>query len=291
MKLTVVGLGLIGGSAALDLKARGFATRVTGVDSSPEHGRQALERGLVDEVKPLEEALADSALVIISVPVSGISRVLHHALALGQATVTDMGSTKSSICEAVASHPGRSRYVASHPMAGTEHSGPKAAIAGLFEGKAAVICDGEQSDPESLALVEEMYRALKMRLVRMGSTEHDLHAAYVSHLSHISSFVLANTVLDKEKDVDTIFDLASGGFESTVRLAKSSPDMWTPIFEQNRGSVVEALEAYIGHLTRFRDSLANGKLDETRRLMENANRIRGVLARIAPRAVDRRNSR
>jgi prephenate dehydrogenase len=210
-----------------------------------------------------------------------LPRVL--SLAPVSATVTDMGSTKATLCQAVADHPSRRRYVASHPMAGTENSGPTAFVRTLFRGKTAVLCDAEASGTEHLARVEGLYRALQMRVIRMSAADHDLHAAYVSHLSHVISFVLANTVLEKEQDVGTIFDLAGGGFESTVRLAKSAASMWTPIFAHNRQHVLEALDAYLGHLGAFRASLAAGSTDENRRLIENANQIRRALDSLASR--------
>ena len=282
MKVTIVGLGLIGGSLALELKASGFADSITGVDQNPDHVREALKLALVDRVDSLEKALLEADFVVLAIPVDAIARLLPRSLSSLRdgATLTDMGSTKEQICGSVADHSRREQFVASHPMAGTEFSGPQAAFKGLFAGKAAVICESEKSGKEHLNQVERMYALLRMRLIRMGSAEHDLHAAYVSHLSHISSFVLANAVLTKEKNANTIFDLASGGFESTVRLAKSSPEMWTPIFEQNRTHVVEALEAYIEHLREFHKTLVTGNFDRTKELMTEANQIRHVLDRI-----------
>lgn len=285
MRVTIVGLGLIGGSLGLDLRARSFATEVVGVDSLPAHCEKARELSLVDRILPLEDALHETDLVILAVPVNVIARLLPDVLTAAPAsvTVTDMGSTKKNLCDAVKNHPLRSRFVPSHPMAGTENSGPNAALHGLFDRKTAVICDQDQSDERHLKVVEKMYQALEMRLIYMPSNDHDLHVAYVSHLSHISSFVLANTVLAKEQNATTIFDLAGGGFESTVRLAKSSPAMWEPIFEQNRENVTEALEAYIEQLKAFHYAMANGQSDKTKALMENANRIRPVLADIGAR--------
>jgi prephenate dehydrogenase len=285
MKTTVVGLGLIGGSLALDLRARGFASRIIGVDANAEHSATAMKLGLVDAVEGLEGAIGQSDLVILAVPVDFICGLLPQVLDLlpPHATVTDMGSTKGLICAAVAGHRNRAQFVPSHPMAGTENSGPTAAFSGLFDGKAAVICDSHESGAAHLKLIEQMFDALKMRRIYMTSREHDLHTAYVSHLSHISSFVLANTVLALEKNVNTIFDLAGGGFESTVRLAKSSPDMWAPIFEQNRGHVVAALASYIGHLQIFHQALVDQNVTATRQLMEDANGIRRVLVSMGAR--------
>lgn len=279
MKVTVVGLGLIGGSVALDLRGRGFAQQVVGVELNPEHQVQARNRGLVDEIKALDEAVRDSDLVILTVPVNVIVQLLPKILdqVSPSTTVTDMGSTKRLICETVSRHPRRRQYVSSHPMAGTEYSGPLAALRGLFDGRVAVICDAHNSDTVHLRRVDEMYEVLKMRKVHMSSDDHDMHAAYISHLSHISSFVLANTVLDKQKDVRTIFDMAGGGFESTVRLAKSSPEMWGPIFNQNEDHVIKALKSYIEHLETFYSSLVEKRSEDTKKLMKDANQIRDVL--------------
>jgi prephenate dehydrogenase len=283
MRVTIVGLGLIGGSVAIDLRATGFATHLTGVESLAHHCQQAMDRHLVDDILPLRPALVDADLVVLAIPVDAIETLLPKVLdAVGEhTTVTDMGSTKESIVQVANRHARRGQYVAAHPMAGTEHSGPPAAHAGLFAGRTAVICDRGDSDPEHLRRAESLFECLRMRLVWMNSSEHDLHAAYVSHLSHVSSFVLANTVLEKQRDVDTIFDLAGGGFESTVRLAKSSAAMWTPIFEQNRENVLAALDAYIYHLREFQLTLSRGQYVKTKELMIHANKIGTVLARVS----------
>lgn len=274
MKVTVIGLGLIGGSLSLDLKARGFAAHVTGVDANEAHAAQALKLKLVDAIAPLAPALAQADLVVLAIPV-GIVELLPQILSqiADHTTVMDMGSTKATICQAIANHPRRKNFVPSHPMAGTENSGPEAALSGLFDQKTAVICDRDQCDSVHLKRIEALYATLQMRVVTMSSQDHDLHTAYVSHLSHISSFVLANTVLAQEKNTKTIFDLAGGGFESTVRLAKSSPAMWMPIFEHNRDNVTASLAAYIQHLQAFHQSLTARDTAETVQLMENANQI------------------
>jgi prephenate dehydrogenase len=285
MRVAVVGLGLIGGSIALDLKRSGFAKEIIGVDASLDHTKQALELKIADRVEPLPVAVRDSDLIILAVPVGVMVNMLPSILDIApdRTTITDMGSTKLQVSQSVENHPKRNKFVASHPMAGTENSGPKAAIEGLFMSKTAVICDPEKSDPAHLKTVRDMYHALGMRLVEMASSEHDLKVAFVSHLSHISSFALANVVLDKEKNVNTIFDLAGGGFESTVRLAKSSPEMWLPIFDQNRDHVLDALDGYIEHLYRFREGIAalggpdSAEKQECLALMRNANQIRRVL--------------
>lgn len=264
MKVAIIGLGLIGGSLGLDLKANGFAERLIGVDISEQNRHKALQLGLVDEVSPFwEQACRHADLVVIAVPVGAMESILPEVLdCIGPETVvTDMGSTKAVIAEAVKSHPKRGRYVAAHPMAGTEFSGPEAAIPHLFHNKAAIICDAEDSDNDALNMVERLFKGLFMRVLHMNSAEHDLHAAYVSHISHISSFVLALTVLKKEQSASNIFDLASGGFDSTVRLAKSSARMWTDVFLQNDNQVLDVLDEYIGTLQSFRNDIAEG--DET----------------------------
>jgi prephenate dehydrogenase len=282
MKLSIFGLGLIGGSLALDLRKAGFSKHIRGVDVNETHQSQAKHRGLVDEIVSAEEALKGADLIVLTTPVDVIIKLLPDLLGQlePQTTITDMGSTKAAICRLVKSHPKRSQYVASHPMAGTENSGPLAAIRDLFMNRTAVICDAEFSAAPHLRRIDEMYDILKMRKSYMSSEEHDLHAAYISHLSHIISFVLANTVLDKERDVKAIFDLAGGGFESTVRLAKSSPEMWLPIFQQNSPHVIEALQAYIDHLQVFHKSLVDMDYRETRKQMDQANEIRRALQNI-----------
>jgi prephenate dehydrogenase len=278
MKVTIIGLGLIGGSIAKDLRSSGFSDNITGVDSNPEHAEEALRLGIVDRIFPLENALTEADLVILATPVNVLLALLPEVLdRIGsQTTVTDMGSTKRQVTEAVSRHANRRNYVAAHPMAGTENSGPSAAIDNLFRGKITILCDQEQSGPQHLALVEKMFYALGMDIAYMSSDEQDHSTAFVSHLPHAAAFSLSNAVLDKE-DREIIFDLASGGFNSTVRLAKSSCSMWHPIFEQNSDYMVESLNVYIRHLEQFRDAIQSkdsGKLEE---LILNANRIRPVL--------------
>lgn len=284
MKLGVAGLGLIGGSLSLELRARGFVTHVMGVDANPQNAVRALELGLVDQLASMEQMAGAVDLLVLAVPVDELARMLPKVLSLiGEGTtVTDMGSTKQPICDAVERHERRHQFVPSHPMAGTENSGPSAAFRGLFSGKTAVICDPERSGNDHLRRVEAMYEALAMPLIRMGAAEHDAHVALISHLPHAISFALANTALAEEKNA-TAFELAGGGFESTARLAKSSSAMWGPIFEQNRENVLDALARYIAHLQAFHRALAAGDSVETKSLMDNANRIRRVLERIESR--------
>jgi len=279
----IVGLGLIGGSMAVDLRARGFASRLIGTDKNPLNAEAACRLGLVDQVVPLEECINESDIIIVSVPVSAAGEILQTILDTFKEKeyqgkiVMDVCSTKSRIAGRLKYHPCRRRYVASHPMAGTEHSGPWAALPGLFDGRACIIADQEESDPAAVRDVEELYRALNMRIVYMSSDSHDVHTAYVSHLSHVTSFALALTVLDKERDEKHIFDLASGGFSSTVRLAKSNADMWVPIFMQNRDNLLQVMDTYIEKMQAFREAMAEYDEDKVRELIEEANRIKKII--------------
>lgn len=279
MRVGIIGLGLIGGSMAIDLKRRGFASEVLGVESDPVNASAALKIGLVDRVADFEDCVNECGLIILAVPVGAAARLLPAVLdRIGEnQTVTDVCSTKELLADGVKLHPMRRRYVASHPMAGTEYSGPWAAMPGLFDGHACIICDHQDSDPDAVALMENLYAVLNMRTIEMSSASHDMHTAYVSHISHITSFALALTVLDKEKDEKHIFDLASGGFSSTVRLAKSSPDMWTPILSQNRDNILQVMDTYIEKMNAFRQAIAQGDEEMVRDLIEDANRIRRII--------------
>jgi prephenate dehydrogenase len=279
MRLTVIGLGLIGGSMAIDLRKCGFATEITGVDSLEEHAMEAVQLGIVDKVADFESGIKSADLVLLALPVDQIIRLLPDVLDLisPSTTVADVGSAKRQIVATVANHPLRGNFVATHPMAGTENSGPGAALAKLFAGKLTIVCDHEQSRPQHLALVEKMYQSLGMSTAYMSSDEQDHTTAFVSHLPHAAAFALANAVLAKEER-NIIFDLASGGFQSTVRLAKSSPEMWTPIFRQNKDYVIEAVTAYIHHLKEFREALKREDEEQLFNLILEANKIRTVLS-------------
>jgi prephenate dehydrogenase len=278
MKVTIIGTGLIGGSSALVLKQHGFATKVIGVENNPAHAAKALELGIVDEVSALEEGVAKADLIIVAIPVDAATELLPQILdhIEGQ-VVTDMCSTKLPLLHSVQRHARRRRYVPTHPMWGTEYSGPQAAVSNAFKNKAVVFCNQAESDADAVDMVKNMYYAMGMRLLYMDAASHDLHAAYVSHISHITSFALANTVLEKEKEDDAIFDMASAGFESTVRLAKSNPSMWLPIFKQNRENVLDVLNEHITQLRKFKSCLEKENYDFLKELMENANKIRRIL--------------
>jgi len=278
-KVTIVGVGLIGGSFSLALKDQGLVKKVIGVSRSGVTARKALELGIVDEVMDLEDAVKQSDLIYLAIPVDVTLPVMKTILDLltTEQIVADAGSTKHALCKFVSDHPNRGRFVATHPMWGTEYSGPEAAVHDAFRGRSCVICEREKSDPSALALVEEIYTVLGMSLVNMDAESHDIHAAYVSHISHITSFALANTVLEKEREEDAIFELAGGGFESTVRLAKSSASMWAPIFMQNRENVLDVLNEHITQLRKFKSCLEKENYDYLRELMENANKIGRIL--------------
>lgn len=280
MTVAVVGVGLIGGSLMLDLRKRKFADRIIGVDSSLQHQNIALLCGIIDEAETLENAVDRSDLIVLCTPVSTNCAMLPGILDRITGTtkvVTDMGSTKAGIAEISKDHPCRGRYVAAHPMAGTEYSGPLAAIGKLFDYKTAIICDPELSDPDAMELVEKMLKLLNMHIVYMNSVVHDVHVAYVSHISHITSFSLALSVLEKEREEENILTLAGGGFESTVRLAKSNGDTWAPIFAENSEYILEAIDTYIEKMNIFRKMISDKDTSGLKSLMEEANKIRKIL--------------
>lgn len=279
MKITVVGVGLLGGSLALIAKEKGIASKIIGVDINPVHAEKALALGIADEMLPLEKAVKDTDLVVLATSVNVLVTQLPIVLDLvnEKTIVIDLGSTKELICKIADSHPKRAQFVASHPIAGTENSGPDAAFPGLLKKKIMIICDKEKSSNHALETVVSLSKQFEMRLSYMNSAEHDRHLAYVSHLSHISSFALGITVLDKEKDEKSIFEMAGSGFSSTVRLAKSSPDMWAPIFTQNKENISTALGAYIRRLQSFKDIIDSSDEAKSKELMQHANEIRRVL--------------
>ena len=281
MKVSVIGLGLIGGSMAIALRQAGLAEELFGIDLKPENANKAIELGIVDRILPEGEALSKADLVILAIPVNASCACLPSVLDAvnNNATVIDLGSTKNLICRSVATHAKRAQFVASHPIAGTEYSGPEAAFYGLFQGKTNIICEPGKSSATSLAIAKKVFEAVGMNTIFMDPEEHDKHVAYVSHLSHVSSFLLGQTVLDIEKDEKNIFDLAGSGFASTVRLAKSSPDMWAPILEQNAEYLSQALAEYIMHLQRFQYHLMKREGKELHKIMTKANEIKRVLDR------------
>lgn len=278
MRLAVIGVGLIGGSWAKALREQSQVSEVLGIDRSEEHLDQALALGIIDRVIDYSQ-LAEADLVFVSIPVDQLvlelPKILDH---VGPSTlVIDAGSTKRAICDSVAQHPKRAHFLAAHPIAGTEFSGPKAALADLYQGKLAIVCEIEKTAMDLQERAMKAFSALGMRVRYMGAKEHDVHVAYVSHLSHISAFMLGKTVMEKEKDDRTIFDLAGSGFASTVRLAKSSPEMWAPIFVQNKEPLLETLEAFIDHLTAFKGLIEEEAVEALTEEMKHINSIEKIL--------------
>jgi prephenate dehydrogenase len=278
MNIYVIGVGLIGGSIALDAKDLNPDAKIFGIDSNEKHLQEAIVLGVIDEAATFDD-LSKADLVIVSVPVDTAIVVLPTVLDLisDSAIVFDVGSTKTPICEAVADHPRRRNFIATHPIAGTEFSGPSAAIKGLFHGKTNIICEVEKTTFKLQEKALLLFSAIGMRIRYMDPKSHDKHIAYVSHLSHISSFMLGKTVINKEKDEQDIFDMAGSGFESTVRLAKSSPAMWTPIFKQNKKQVVKTLEEYISNLSKFKELLVNDDYEAIYNEMQSVNKIKEIL--------------
>lgn len=274
----IIGVGLIGGSIAKDVKKLNPEIKIYGIDSRSEHLDEALALGIIDEKANLED-VKDAEMVIVSIPVDATVKLLPQILDLvsEDTLVMESGSTKALICKTVENHPKRRNFLATHPIAGTEFSGPKAALEGLFKGKTNIICEVEKTAFKLQERALAIFQIMGMRIRYMNPEAHDKHIAYVSHLSHISSFMLGKTVIEKEKNERDIFDLAGSGFESTVRLAKSSPDMWTPIFKQNKDNVVETLNEYIQNLTQFKQFMESEKFNEIYNEMKNTNHIKEIL--------------
>lgn len=279
-KVGIIGIGLIGGSIAKALRSSAWASELIGIEANPAHAVKALSLRLVDEVLPLEEAIERVDVFVCATPVDILVQIIPNVLDRlkpGQ-IVIEVGSTKSPVYEALKNHPKRKQFVSTHPMAGTEFSGPEAAIEGLFQGKRGVICDKELSAPEAVTTIESLYRdGLGMNLIYMDSIDHDVHTAYISHISHICSFALANTVLEKEKNEERIFELASTGFESTVRLAKSSPETWSQIFHQNQDNLMDVLDEYINTLLKYKGLMLSGSYDKLKEELAKANDIGRIL--------------
>lgn len=283
MKVFVVGIGLIGGSMALDLKRLDSTIQIHGVDTNSVHLEEALALGVIDKIDTLD-GISTADRVIMSTPVKASLELLPQLLDKLQdnALLWDVGSTKEKLCKQVKNHPKRDQYLAAHPIAGTEFSGPKAAHEGLFNGKPQILCESKKTRQDLLNWAKTTFRSMGMYLRFMDAADHDKHMAYVSHLSHISSFMLGKTVLEREDDEQNIFDLAGSGFESTVRLAKSSPEMWTPIFEQNKDNIIHILEAYIQNLQNFKAKLVENDFTDLHQQMKNTNQLTNILNGIKP---------
>lgn len=279
-KVGIIGIGLIGGSIAKGLRSSGWASELIGIEANPAHAIKALSLRLVDEVLPLAEAIDRVDIFVCATPVDVLVQIIPHVLDQlkpGQ-IVIEVGSTKTPVYNALKNHPKRAQFVSTHPMAGTEFSGPEAAVEGLFMGKRGVICDKELSSTDTIETIESLYRdGLGMNLIYMESIDHDVHTAYISHISHICSFALATTVLEKEKNEERIFELASTGFESTVRLAKSSPETWSQIFHQNQENVIDVLDEYINTLLKYKGLMLSGSYDKLKDELGKANDIGRIL--------------
>ncbi len=278
MKVVVIGIGLIGGSMALEFKRIDPTITLVGIDQNDNHLDQAMAMGVIDQKGSMKD-IDTADRVVLSIPVKASLHLLPTVLDRlpSNALLMDVGSTKAALCAAVAAHPKRQNYLAAHPIAGTEFSGPSAAHLGLFEGKPQILCQAKKTKPELLQWAKAQFRQMGMYLRFMEAEEHDRHMACVSHLSHISSFMLGKTVLEEEADEQNIFDLAGSGFESTVRLAKSNPDMWAPIFEQNKANVVDILSAYIANLEQFKDKLVKHQIEDLHQQMKNTNQLSTIL--------------
>ena len=280
MRTLIIGTGLIGGSFALALRRSGLSDEIWGVESSPENAAEALRLGLVDRIVTLDEGFPEADLTVLAVPVDAAPLLAVKLLnrAGRNQIIMDTGSIKSELCEVISQHPARGRFVATHPMWGTEYSGPSAARNDAFTGRTAVVLERDRSDADAAARVEEIYERFGMKVIYMvDGEEHDLHAAYVSHISHITSFALALTVLEKEREEQHIFDLAGGGFESTVRLAKSSAATWTPILMKNKYNVLDVLREHIHQLQLLRKMLESDDTAALEDAIHRANAIRKII--------------
>jgi prephenate dehydrogenase len=279
MRVTIVGLGLMGSSLALALKATGFCQHLIGVDNNSTHCKEAMELNIVNEIQDLATAVLRADVILVATPVAASIHLIKEILDLisEPQLVIDLGSTKNELCIRFQEHPKRAQYVAAHPIAGTENSGPTAAISDLYQNKKVVVCEKNRSSLNALAIALDLFKTVGMATVFMTPTEHDKHLAYISHLSHISSFALGLTVLDLEKDEKNIFNLAGSGFSSTARLAKSSPTMWNSIIAQNKEHVLPALDAYIHHLNAFRADIINNDEEKLTSKMVAANSIRRII--------------
>ena len=277
-KIYIIGVGLIGGSFAIDIRKLFPKSIIIGIDKSEIHLQKALELKLIDEISTVSK-INNPDIIVISVPVKSILNILPIVLKSvnNNSLVIDFGSTKKSICKIVKDHPNRQNFLATHPIAGTEFSGPTAAHEGLFEGKNIIICDKDKTDKSILELGLKIFNLMKMKIGYMDSNSHDKHIAYVSHLSHISSFMLGKTVMDEEKNEKNIFDMAGSGFESTVRLAKSSPEMWTNIFEDNKKNIIKSLDDYIENLAHINSLIKKDRFDEVESQLKSTNYIKTIL--------------
>ena len=281
MKIIITGVGLIGGSFALDLRELFPEAEILGMDVNRMHLEKSVSLGIINGIAG-EDDISTSDMVIIAIPVDVSIEVVQDILCKvkDDCLVIDTGSTKLRLCDALKDNSKRRNLLAAHPIAGTEYSGPEAAVQDLYQNKTMIICEVEKTAFKLQERALDIFQKLGMRIRYMDARAHDKHIAYVSHLSHISSFMLGKTVLEKEKNERDIFDMAGSGFASTVRLAKSSPAMWTPIFKENRENVLETLTEYIANLSGFKQLLEKNDFEEVYREMERTNYIKTILREI-----------
>lgn len=277
-KIYIIGVGLIGGSFALEIKKIFPDSNIIGIDNSKENLDQAINLGIIDAIGSIDD-ITNPFMILLAIPVKSIINILPNVLdkSIQDTIVIDFGSTKNSICKSVMNHKNRSNFVAAHPIAGTEFSGPNAAHYGLFDNKNIIICEHEKSNDNVINTALEIFSKMKMIVSYMDSISHDKHIAYVSHLSHLSSFMLGKTVMDEEESEKNIFDMAGSGFESTVRLAKSSPKMWTDIFDDNKANVLKSLSDYITNLELIKDLIESNKFEELESQLKKTNYIKKIL--------------
>ena len=278
MKIYIIGVGLIGGSFAMEMRKLFSNSTIIGIDKSENNLNKAYEIGIIDKKSCLSE-ISDADIIIVSVPVKSIINLLPNILdkVNKNTLVIDFGSTKNSICDLIKDHPNRENFLATHPIAGTEFSGPTAAHKGLFANKNIIICDKLRTNQSSLEIALKIFKSMKMKISYMNPDSHDKHIAYVSHLSHLSSFMLGKTVMDEEKNEKNIFDMAGSGFESTVRLAKSSPEMWTDIFEDNKENIIKSLDDYIENLIQINNLIKDDRFNEIELQLKSTNYIKTIL--------------
>lgn len=277
-KIYIIGVGLIGGSFALEIKKIFPDSNIIGIDNSKENLDQAINLGIIDAIGSIDD-ITNPFMILLAIPVKSIINILPNVLDKStlDTIVIDFGSTKNSICKSVMNHKNRSNFVAAHPIAGTEFSGPNAAHYGLFDNKNIIICEHEKSNENIINTALEIFSKMNMIVSYMDSISHDKHIAYVSHLSHLSSFMLGKTVMDEEESEKNIFDMAGSGFESTVRLAKSSPKMWTDIFDDNKANVLKSLSDYINNLEHIKDLIESNKFEELESQLKKTNYIKKIL--------------
>ena len=278
MKIYIIGIGLIGGSFAMEMRKLFQKSTIIGIDKSKNNLNKAHELGIIDKKSCLSE-ISNADIILVSVPVKSIINLLPNILdkVNKNTLVIDFGSTKNSICSAIKDHPNRENFLATHPIAGTEFSGPTAAHKGLFTNKNIIICDKHRTNKSKLEIALKMFNLMKMKISYMNPDSHDKHIAYVSHLSHLSSFMLGKTVMDEEKNEKNIFDMAGSGFESTVRLAKSSPEMWTDIFEDNKENIIKSLNDYIDNLIQVNNLIKDDRFNEIELQLKSTNYIKTIL--------------